>query len=276
MRPIRSTALAFVATLALSLPYMALARQPARARHRSSSCRPSSRRSRKRWRPCGKLLKAAQIFRQRSANDGTAHGPDGEELERNARPVLYDEPDRLLTYGRQATAVMWASCFLYCGVSKAHQRWLWHAIDHLTGVHPWHVGLGVTPDESGRIAEGCSTHFTVVHFVYRCGPRVYDRHLPATTHTVGNLRADRSNSTSHAVTRIKRLARKTLCFSKEEELAPVRSCRQYTRTVDGKSPAARRTRIEKDSGDQRPDGISGQAALVAATPGRQGQRRDWQ
>jgi insertion element IS1 protein InsB len=45
-------------------------------------------------------------------------------------------------------------------------------------------------------------------------PGVYDRHLPATAHTVGKLHTqqiERKHLTLR--TRIKRLARKTLCFS---------------------------------------------------------------
>jgi insertion element IS1 protein InsB len=54
----------------------------------------------------------------------------------------------------------------------------------------------------------------LVHF-YTDAAGVYDRHLPATAHPVGKLHTqqiERNHLTLR--TRIKRLARKTLCFSK--------------------------------------------------------------
>lgn len=56
--------------------------------------------------------------------------------------------------------------------------------------------------------------FGLVHF-YTAAAGVYERHLPATAHTVGKVhpqQIERKHLTLH--TRIKRLARKTMCFSK--------------------------------------------------------------
>jgi insertion element IS1 protein InsB len=97
--------------------------------------------------------------------------------------------------------------------SKAPQRWLWHAIDHLTGVvlaYPF----GSRADEVFVELKKLRNPFGLGHF-YTDAAGVYDRHLPATTHTVGKLhtqKIERKHLTLR--TRIKRLARKTICFSK--------------------------------------------------------------
>ena len=101
--------------------------------------------------------------------------------------------------------------------SKAQQRWLWHASDHLTGV--------VLADAFGSRADAVFLDlqkmlkpFGLVHF-YTEAAGVYDRHLPATAHTVGKIHTqqiERKHLTLR--TRIKRLARKTICFSKTTQM----------------------------------------------------------
>jgi insertion element IS1 protein InsB len=97
--------------------------------------------------------------------------------------------------------------------SKAHQRWLWHAIDHLTGVVLAYV-LGTRADTVFAQLQALLKPFGIVHF-YTDGAGVYDRHLPATGHTIGKVHTqqiERKHLTLR--TRLKRLARKTICFSK--------------------------------------------------------------
>jgi insertion element IS1 protein InsB len=97
--------------------------------------------------------------------------------------------------------------------SKAHQRWLWHAIDHLTGVVLAYT-LGSRADEVFLELQKLLKPFGLVHF-YTDAAGVYDRHLPATAHRVGKIHTqqiERKHLTLR--TRIKRLARKTICFSK--------------------------------------------------------------
>jgi insertion element IS1 protein InsB len=74
--------------------------------------------------------------------------------------------------------------------SKAHQRWLWHAIGHLTGVVLASV-FGNRADEVFVDLQKLLKPFGLVHF-YTAAAGVYL-----------TLR-----------TRIKRLTRKTICFSK--------------------------------------------------------------
>ena len=97
--------------------------------------------------------------------------------------------------------------------SKAHQRWLWHAIDPRTGVVLAYV-LGNRAAAVFVQWQKLLPPFGLVHF-YTDAAGVYDRHLPAAAHTVGKLHTqqiERNHLTLR--TRIKRLARKTICFSK--------------------------------------------------------------
>jgi IS1 family transposase len=93
--------------------------------------------------------------------------------------------------------------------SKAHQRWLWHAIDHLTGVVLAYV-LRSRADEVFYQLQKLLMPFGLVHF-YTDAAGVYARHLPAPAHTVGKLHTqqiERKHLTLR--TRIKRLAQNDL------------------------------------------------------------------
>jgi insertion element IS1 protein InsB len=97
--------------------------------------------------------------------------------------------------------------------SKARQRWLWHAIDHLTGV-VLASAFGRRTDQVFVKLQKLLKPFGLVHF-YTDAAGVYDRQLPTSTHTVGKVytqQIERKHLTLR--TRIKRLARKTICFSK--------------------------------------------------------------
>ena len=96
--------------------------------------------------------------------------------------------------------------------SKAQQRWLWHASDHLTG--------GVLADVFGtRAAEVFVQLQTllkpcgIVRF-YTDAAGVYARHLPVARHEGGKVHTQQI-ARKHLTlrTRIKRVARKTMCFS---------------------------------------------------------------
>jgi insertion element IS1 protein InsB len=100
-----------------------------------------------------------------------------------------------------------------CVGKKAQQRWLWHAIDHRTGVVLAYV-LGTRQDEVFLQLKVLLAPFGIHHF-YTDGADVYDRHLDAQQHTVGKThtqKIERKHLTLR--TRLKRLVRKTICFSK--------------------------------------------------------------
>jgi insertion element IS1 protein InsB len=96
---------------------------------------------------------------------------------------------------------------------KAHQRWLWHAIDHLTGVVLAYA-FGSRADAVFVELQELLKPFGLVHF-YTDGASVYGRHLPTSAHTVGKSNTQQIERRHLTLrTRIKRLARKTICFSK--------------------------------------------------------------
>jgi len=95
---------------------------------------------------------------------------------------------------------------------KAHQRWFWHALEHLTGVVLASV-VGSRADEVFEEWQKLLTPFGLVHF-YTEAARGYERPLPAAAQTVGTIHPQQSERKHLTLrTRRKRLARKTLCFS---------------------------------------------------------------
>jgi len=97
--------------------------------------------------------------------------------------------------------------------SKSQQRWLWHAIDHHTGQVLAYV-LGAREDYSFLELKVLLEPFGITRF-YTNGWGAYRRHLDPTTHTVGKRhtqKIERKHTTLRA--RIKRLTRRTICFSR--------------------------------------------------------------
>ena len=98
---------------------------------------------------------------------------------------------------------------------KKNQRWLWHAIDHKTG-HVLAYVLGKHTDEVLLKLKELLRPFGIDHF-YTDGWGGYERHIPKNQLSVGKTntqKIERKHLTLR--TRIKRLARKTICFSKSE------------------------------------------------------------
>jgi len=97
--------------------------------------------------------------------------------------------------------------------SKSQQRWLWHAIDHYTGQILAYV-FGPREDGTFLQLQELLAPFGITHF-YTDGWGAYRRHLDPSTHTVGKQhtqKIERKHLTFR--TRIKRLTRKTICFSR--------------------------------------------------------------
>jgi insertion element IS1 protein InsB len=96
---------------------------------------------------------------------------------------------------------------------KAQQRWLWHAIDHTSGVILAYV-CGAHEDDVFLQLKEYLRPFGIARF-YTDNAGVYNRHLAPDHHEVGKQhtqKIERKHLTLR--TRIKRLARKTICFSK--------------------------------------------------------------
>jgi insertion element IS1 protein InsB len=97
--------------------------------------------------------------------------------------------------------------------SKAHPRWLWHAIDHHTGTVLAYV-FGRRQDDVFLKLQTLLEPFGITRY-FTDGWGAYERHLDAAQHTVGKENTQKIESKHiNLRTRIKRLVRRTICFSK--------------------------------------------------------------
>jgi insertion element IS1 protein InsB len=107
-----------------------------------------------------------------------------------------------------------------CGAlvsSKKNPRWLWHAIDRSTGQVLAYV-FGRRKDEVFLQLEKLLLPFGIKRYCTD-GWGAYERHLPAENHEVGKRKTQTIERKHLRLrTRIKRLVRKTICFSKTEEM----------------------------------------------------------
>jgi len=100
---------------------------------------------------------------------------------------------------------------------KDNPRWLWHAIDHQTGKVLAYV-FGRRKDEVFLKLKALLDPFGLTHY-YTDKWGAYTRHLDPEQHTVskrGTQKIERQHLTLR--TRIKRLVRKTICFSKSTRM----------------------------------------------------------
>src|SRR4030095_13801326 len=103
---------------------------------------------------------------------------------------------------------MWS----YVG-KKAEPRWLWHAIDHYSGTVLAYV-FGRRQDTVFLELQDLLAPFGIPRF-YTDGWGAYERHLPPERHVVGKQYTQKIESKHiNLRTRIKRLVRRTICFSK--------------------------------------------------------------
>jgi insertion element IS1 protein InsB len=107
---------------------------------------------------------------------------------------------------------MWS----YVG-KKANPRWLWHAIDHRSGTVLAYV-FGRRQDDVFLQLKTLLVPFGITRF-YTDGWGAYERHLDAEQHAVGKEYTQKIESKHiNLRTRIKRLVRRTICFSKTEHM----------------------------------------------------------
>ena len=100
---------------------------------------------------------------------------------------------------------------------KKDQRWLWHAIDHTTGAVLAYV-FGRRKDEVFLQLKALLEPFGLTRF-YTDHWGAYTRHLDPEVHCPGKRhtqKIERKHLTLR--TRIKRLVRKTICFSKTTQM----------------------------------------------------------
>src|SRR5262252_4606993 len=97
--------------------------------------------------------------------------------------------------------------------SKANPRWLWHAIDHHSGTVLAYV-FGRRKDTVFLELQALLEPFGITRF-YTDGWGAYERHIAPAQHHVGKANTQKIESKHINVrTRIKRLVRRTICFSK--------------------------------------------------------------
>jgi insertion element IS1 protein InsB len=100
---------------------------------------------------------------------------------------------------------------------KGNPRWLWHAIDHRTGQELGYV-FGRRKDEVFLKLKALLEPFGITTY-YTDGWGAYERHLDAEQHQVGKDNTQKIESKHiNLRTRIKRLVRRTICFSKTEQM----------------------------------------------------------
>jgi insertion element IS1 protein InsB len=101
--------------------------------------------------------------------------------------------------------------------SKKHPRWLWGALDHQTGRMLAYV-FGRREDHALLQLKALLEPFGIRRY-YTDGWGAYHRHLAPRQHVVGKRRTqqlERKHLTLR--TRIKRLVRKTICFSRSVKM----------------------------------------------------------
>lgn len=100
---------------------------------------------------------------------------------------------------------------------KKHQRWLWYALDTATGCILLFV-FGRRQDEVCQQLISQLKAFNIRTYYTDDGPS-YAAYIPANQHVIGKKYTQKiENKNLLLRTRIKRLTRKTICFSKSEIL----------------------------------------------------------
>jgi insertion element IS1 protein InsB len=100
---------------------------------------------------------------------------------------------------------------------KTNQRWLWHAIDRQTG-QVLAYAFGQRKDEVFLQLKKLLEPFGIKKYCTD-GWGAYQRHLSTKEHEIGKRKTQRIERKHLRLrTRIKRLVRKTICFSKSEEM----------------------------------------------------------
>jgi insertion element IS1 protein InsB len=100
---------------------------------------------------------------------------------------------------------------------QAHPRWLWHAIDHRSGMVLAYV-FGRRQDDVFLQLKALLAPFGMTRYDTD-GWGAYERHIDAEQHRVGKDNTQKIESTHiNLRTRIKRLVRRTICVSKTEHM----------------------------------------------------------
>ena len=100
---------------------------------------------------------------------------------------------------------------------KSNQRWIWYAVDHETNTILAYV-FGRRKDEVFKKLKELLDPFNITKY-YTDDWGAYERHLDKKKHEVGKKNTQKiERKNLNLRTWIKRLTRKTICFSKSETL----------------------------------------------------------
>ncbi len=100
---------------------------------------------------------------------------------------------------------------------KSNQRWLWYAVDHATNTVLAYV-FGKRKDVVFQELKNLLKPFGI-HKYYTDDWGAYERHLEKNQHQIGKRNTQKiERKNLNLRTWIKRLARKTICFSKLESM----------------------------------------------------------
>jgi len=125
-------------------------------------------------------------------------------------------PDDIVVHVERAGEAEMDEMWSFVG-KKKEPRWLWHAIDHCTGAVLAYV-FGRRKDEVFLKLKGLLEPFGLTRY-YTDHWGAYTRHLDPDVHSPGKRhtqKIERKHLTLR--TRIKRLVRKTICFSKTTQM----------------------------------------------------------
>ena len=101
--------------------------------------------------------------------------------------------------------------------SKQHPRWIWYAIDHTTNTI-FSYTFGRRKDSVFKTLKKQLAPFNISHY-YTDDWATYQRHLDSEKHTIGKTNTQKiERKNLNLRTWIKRLTRKTICFSKLDEM----------------------------------------------------------
>ena len=102
-------------------------------------------------------------------------------------------------------------------VKRGNQRWLWHAIDHSTNTVVAFV-LGKRTDEAFKELQALLEPLGITKY-YTDDWGAYERNLAPEQHEIGKTNTQKiERKNLNFRTWIKRLARRTICFSKSESM----------------------------------------------------------
>jgi len=134
----------------------------------------------------------------------------------NRRLLALLNPDEVTVVIRLAEEAEVDEMWSFVGKKKA-PRWLWHALDHRSGKVLAYV-FGRRKDEVFLKLKALLAPFGITRY-YTDSWGAYTRHLDADEHQPGKRntqKIERKHLTLR--TRIKRLVRKTICFSKSIQM----------------------------------------------------------